>query len=503
MKTGTLVALSGALWVLSLHGCAAVRDEKGGEGAAGTESPAEPAAATYYVDGEHGDDANAGTSPERAWKTLEKVSTATFQPGSRILFKAGAVYSGCLHLACSGAPGSPNVIDRYGDGPKPRLEGQGSLVLIDNAQQWEIGNLELCGGRTGVFVQLKDYGAARHIHLKNLDIHDISGGTRGDNSGIRCSNSGPTTYFDDLLIEGCTFRHVDRNGILITDWPGPPSDEHRSVNVVIRGNRLNDIGGDGIFILACKGAVIEHNVLRCAHQRVGRRPGERACAGIWPHRCEHTLIQFNEVSHTAVGGLTVWDSEAFDDDSSCTGSIFQYNYSHDNAGGFIVNCGGRGTIIRYNVSQNDATATFTFESDRVSDCTVYNNTVFVREGLRVELVRNTTGSPDGIRFLNNIFFINGKASYTFRGMKNVMFDHNAFFGNHVDLPADAHAVTGDPLLVKPGSGGEGLDSLGGYKLRDESPCRQAGTTIPDNGGRDFWGNAVPKTAPPDIGAHNR
>jgi len=478
------------------------RDTEGSNASGqGSVSPVR-AAATYYVDSAGGDDQNGGISPQTPWKTLEKVNNETFSPGSRILLKAGGVYSGGLRLTSPGSEDHPNVVDRYGEGPNPRLETGGVVVQIENTQFWEVRNLEVCGGRTGVLVQLKDYGVARHIHLMDLEIHDIHGGTTGDNSGILCINSGVTTRFDGLLIKNCAIRHADRNGILVTDWPGP-TDEHRSTNVVIHGNRLSDIGGDGIFILACKDAIIERNVLRYAHQRVARGKGERACAGIWPHRCDDTLIQFNEVSHTAVGGKTVWDSEAFDDDSSCTGSIFQYNYSHDNAGGFMLVCGGRGTIVRYNISQNDATATFTFESDRVSDCAVYNNTVFVSEELDVELVRNTFGAPDGIRFLNNIFLVRGKARYSIRGIKDLVFDHNCFFGNHVALPSDAHAVATDPLLEGPGSGAEGLDSLDGYRLRVASPCIRAGTAVPDNGGHDLWGSAVPETESPNIGAHQR
>jgi hypothetical protein len=476
--------------------------------AAAAEASAVPVSGTFHVDSVRGDDANAGTAPEQAWKTLARLNTTVFAPGSRILLRADAVYLGSLHPKGSGEPGRPIVVDRYGDGGKPCIRAQRAdgapepvAVMLDNQQQWEIRNLEITGSSRGVFVRLHEYGVARHIHLVGLDIHDIPGGPTGDDSGILCSNSGPSTSFDDLLIENCTMRHVDRNGILITDWPGPPTDAHRSTGVVIRGNRLHDIGGDGIFILACRGAVIENNVLRYAHQRVGRRPGERACAGIWPQRSEDTLIQCNEVSHTAVGGLTVWDSEAFDDDGSCTGTIFQYNYSHDNAGGFLLNCGGKGTIVRYNLSQNDATATFTFESDAAADCLIHNNTVYVRPGLTVELVRNTFGAPNGLRFVNNIFCIAGEARYAFRGIRAAVFEHNLFFGNHVDRPTDEHALTVDPQLEAPGEGTDGMATVAGYRLRDTSPCRGAGCIVPANGGRDFWGGPLPEQTPPDIGAH--
>ena len=479
-----------------------------GQAVRGQDAAPAPPGATFYVDGAQGSDAGSGTSPAQAWQTLARVNREPFAAGSRILLKAGGVYAGCLRPQGSGLPGRPIVVDRYGEGGKPSIHTVGGPdnpeqagVVLDNQQHWEIRNLDISGGYRGVILRLKEFGVAQHLHLTGLDIHDVHGGSTGDDSGIICSNSGPTTRFDDLLIADCSIEHVDRNGILITDWPGPPSDAHRSTGVVIRGNRLRDIGGDGIFILACKGAIIERNVLRYAHQRVGRRPGERACAGIWPQRSEDTLIQFNEVSHTAVGGLTVWDSEAFDDDGSCTGTVFQYNYSHDNAGGFLLNCGGKGTIVRYNLSQDDATATFTFETDTATDCQIYNNTFYVRPGVNVQVVRNTFGKPNNLHFRNNIFHIAGEAQYAFGAITNAVFDHNAFFGNHVNRPADAQAVTGDPQLADPGSGKDGLGALTGYHLQPTSPCRGAGAVIPANGGRDFWGERLPEQAPPDIGAH--
>ena len=459
---------------------------------------------TYYLDGEQGDDAANGQSAEHAWKTLQPANATTFGPGDRLLLKAGTQFAGPLELHGSGAPGNPIVVGRYGEGPKPKVQngpGGPPLVQLVNGEQWEVSDLELQGGRIGVFVYLKEYGIGHHLHFRNLDIHDVRGNLRGDDGGFLLKREGLETWFDDLLIEGCTIERVDRNGILHTDYP-TAKDDHHSTRVVIRGNRLRDIGGDGIFILGCDGAVIEHNVLRYAHQRVGRRPGERACAGIWPHRCNDTLIQYNEVSHTAVGGQTVWDSEAFDDDIKCRGTIFQYNYSHDNAGGFLLSCGGsRGTIVRYNISQNDATATFTFESDGTGDALVHNNTVFVGEGMTVNFARNTAGQPTGVRFINNLLYAAGTLTYRFGGLQDVSFDHNLLFGNHTDPPAETGLLTADPKLIAPGGAGAGFDTAAAYALGPDSPCRGAGVALPINGGLDFFGHLVSADHPPSIGAH--
>ena len=104
------------------------------------------------------------------------------------------------------------------------------------------------------------------------------------------------------------------------------------------------------------------------------------------------------------------------------------------------------------------------------------------------------------RFSNNVFIAKGTVRYDFGESTGNVFTNNVFFGNHVDRPGDPKAITVDPMLVDPGSGGAGLGSLVGYKLRAGSPCIGAGMPIPDNGGRDFWGDPVPAAGAPDIGA---
>lgn len=49
---------------------------------------------TFYVDSITGDDANKGSSPTEAWKSLDKLNQQVFEPGDRILFKSGTEYVG-------------------------------------------------------------------------------------------------------------------------------------------------------------------------------------------------------------------------------------------------------------------------------------------------------------------------------------------------------------------------------------------------------------------------
>ena len=142
-------------------------------------------AADYYVDPMTGADANSGTTPAAAWKTLAKVNGTTFSPGDRILLRAGGIWVGKLNPKGSGAPGNPIVLDKYGDGPKPISDGGGStgdaVFYLHNQQYWHVSNLELTndapaeGDRRGVRLSAADFGTVNHIYLKHLDIRSIRG----------------------------------------------------------------------------------------------------------------------------------------------------------------------------------------------------------------------------------------------------------------------------------------------------------------------------------------
>jgi hypothetical protein len=233
-------------------------------------------------------------------------------------------------------------------------------------------------------------------------------------------------------------------------------------------------------------------------------------AGIWPWACDNTLVQFNEVS--GVKGTS--DGQGFDSDWNCRNTIFQYNYSHDNEGGFMLVCndgtagpsysvGNLGTIIRYNISQNDGTRTFQFPGP-TKDTTIHNNVFYVKEGMEVFGIYHNSwgGYADDAKFYNNIFYADGKMKYHFDKSTNNFFSNNVFFGNHENGPEDAKAVKGDPMLVAPGSGGDGFDSLKGYMLKKGSPMIGAGRPMKKNADRDFWGNPVPDPGTKlAIGAH--
>ena len=67
---------------------------------------------------------------------------------------------------------------------------------------------------------------------------------------------------------------------------------------------------------------------------------------------------------------------------------------------------------------------------------------------------------------------------------------------------DVKSILADPLLVAPGSGQAGLDSVAGYKLRIGSPALNACVPITGNGGPDYLGKPVSAQSAPHPGARN-
>jgi hypothetical protein len=74
--------------------------------------------------------------------------------------------------------------------------------------------------------------------------------------------------------------------------------------------------------------------------------------------------------------------------------------------------------------------------------------------------------------------------------------NNVFYGNVT--PKGTGYITTDPLLVNPG---QYTFAPAGYMIQTNSPCIDAGTVVPGDLGRDYFGNAVPQGSAPDIGAH--
>lgn len=494
-------------------------------------------AATFYVDSENGDDGADGMTPETAWKTLTKVNETELIGGDRILLKAGSVFEDqALSIKGSGTAENPIIIDMYdGDvvgaeaGDRPHIKGNGKNSFeyqgnqisyglhIKNASHVQVNNLEISNqGDTrklsvGVCVEAAGCGVMQGVHINNVYIHDVNGTYEEKtlpNGGLYyvVSDHSNNTRFDDIQVVNNIVKRVSRTGISIGTtsasgfWSGHGGnipqevlDTYGHTNVLIRNNYVEEAGGDAIVPMFSIKPLIEYNISNGASQNT--KHTSMYNAGIWPWRCEDAVFQYNECYGTILNG----DGQAYDCDWS-RGTIYQYNYSHDNEGGFILICQSEvlDSVVRYNISQNDQRCIFLTSNTHNAD--VYNNTFYIGEGLDTEVVEDVGGVAT---LKNNIFYNLGTSTTTTWG-RNFSYENNLYYGFD-STPEDSRKIIADPMFTDPGKGGTGvlgdsaIDTLGGYRLQEGSPAIDAGLEIEDNGGRDYFGTPL-ADGKTDIGA---
>jgi len=79
-------------------------------------------ATDYYVDSVKGKDSNSGTSEKEAWQSLLKVNSMKYNPGDKILFCRGGIWTGELTITSSGNESQPIIYTAYGKGQNPVIQ---------------------------------------------------------------------------------------------------------------------------------------------------------------------------------------------------------------------------------------------------------------------------------------------------------------------------------------------------------------------------------------------
>ena len=476
----------------------------------------------YYVDAINGEDSNNGLSAETAWKSLSNVNSITFQPGDQVLLKRGCVWNGGLTLHGSGNSTYPIYLGAYGEGDNPTIiggEADYKVVSLINESYWEISDLKITSSvkhnndrRTGIWVENKDHGTIEHIYITNCEVYDIP--SKDTNSDVEClfggisiTGYGSGSKYNDVRIENNYVHDLCKGGITTYTY-----NEDRNIwdasfgystNVYIANNTVRNVKGDGIVAKNVDGAIIEYNVCDgAANGGAGSNDTYGCYAGIWGAFCKNTVFRYNEVynTHRFLPGNN--DGMAFDTDINCENVTFEYNYSHDNEGGFYLDMGdAKNSVVRYNISQNDKSRLFMFSSDRNLHLQVYNNVFYIGEGLNTDIQDDDFASPSrDVVYTNNIFYNLGTGEYH---TGNAQFINNCFYGNGTKPSGNGNFIA-DPKLQSPGNAATGIDftstqRLNEYWLTETSPCINAGRAVQNNGGRDFWGNSL-YYQEPDIGA---
>lgn len=476
----------------------------------------------YYFDAAEGSDSNDGRTPQTAFRTFAPLDSLTINPGDSILLKAGTTFTEPLYFSASGSKEHPVVIGRYGGDGFPHLKGDASalqMVHIFNSENLVIRDLEISnrGERirphlSGLFLEVYNYGRAENITIDNLFIHDVYGSLiKGE--GIEHPDAGGgqammirnfrddntdsiPSWFDGLTVENCLIKDSQRNGIIM--WGNWIRSKWRpNLHVVIRNNVLDGVPGDGIVPTACDSALVEYNVMRNCPLTL---PSSEACDGIWPFSSDNTVVQYNVVCDHR----SQTDGYGFDSDYNCRNSLFQYNLSYNNHGGFLLLCnsggwpedwsaGNDGTVVRYNVSINDG---------------IRPHIVADKKPKHFSPVIHITGPTTNSLIEKNIFYIPRKelpemdrtivTSDDWRGYADsTAFVHNYIFTEEPNIAFDATKSTRDILegnryvgeLSFTGNGFERFDGTFGralwYDPEDENWNRLvkflSDKTVPLNG----------------------
>lgn len=518
-------------------------------------------AATYHVDCAA---PLAGSGTEASpWNSTGQIeSHGTFNAGDMIAFKRGTSCtlpggpSNALTPDGSGTSGNPIVLGAYGSGAAPILNQNfnDDILHLHNQSHWTVQDLRLVGDgagsgangaasngrqRRGIRVEATTASVAG-ITISNVEIANVIGQDAkfgGGSAGILFYNKDELGHlFSDIVVEDNTLTNVHRGGIEFASAlqsevtaANPPftlNPAVKSTGVMIRGNTLSNIGGDGIVLDGTDGAIVEDNVL----DGIALRSTANNVA-MWPRNAINSLFQSNTISNTQQHPGTS-DGQALDADWWGVNNVFQYNLSKDNQGGFALLCtnpasglsaaeaahlpaGVPRSVLRYNISINDgfnseasfpdtganARSWFTNCFLQPEGIEVYNNVFYAGYGGTVELIDGAYANAlSGSRFDNNLFYgatgttIDMQRSNT--GVLDALTDfrNNMLTGTVTDAPAHASNLTSDPLLVGP------LTEATGFKPQAGSPMVSSGMVISGNGGRDFEGTAVPAASAPYRGA---
>ena len=531
------------------------------------------AALTYYFDPAAGSDGNAGTSSGTPKQTAAAQRGLTLYYGDVVRCKAGGAMNGYLQLAPAFQDNnaSPLVLSTYGGtGQAVVQSGNASGVVTDDCPGASVFNV----APNGAAISLSFSGGAWHSSTTNLGAGLQAVNRRGAAKlkGPYVYNFSPTGYQFGLEIladaggsntigftGGCvlnsTVSEILLFGFFISGLTTNNAQGMHTNFLFADCNTFNCYGDStGLVVSAGSGfpyfiaGTDNFTMNRC----VGHDCGKAAHFGTSLFEilnCRNWVVSCCEGYNLADPAST--DGECFLIDSGCDNGVFQFCYSHDNAGpGLFV--GGNvvypvlGTnTFRYCISQNDGKSSSgtgaAVYSQGAENCgTVYmiGCTVYCSSPLNGFVVDNhaTTGGTwqiadcifiarggaafanlkTGTVWVNNLYDTDGTFALTYAGTNYASLTaiHTAAIANFEKVGATTYGVQNVAGLLNAGGATAQMptnltpNNLTDYDVGVGSAAYQAGIDLSSvlsiiDQTLDFHGNLNKVSNKWDIGAVKR
>lgn len=481
----------------------------------------------YYVDLKNGNDRHTGVSPDKAWKSLQRIPQQKLKAGDQIYLSGNSHFQGSLKLSgLEGTKEAPIIIGTFGQG-KAILESGDSLgVLAQKCKYLKIKNIQVSGSG-----RLKGNGT-NGIELLNCKFCEIDSVTANGYlySGIRVTGGNDIRITNcraydngfcginadsgekDYGIDGSSFKTLKRIyiGYSIADNnPGCPA---------VKDNH----SGNGILLGGVSNGIIEYCEARdngWDMPREGNGP-----VGIWAYMSDSITIQYCYSHHNKTSAKGK-DGGGFDFDGGMKYSVMQYNLSafNEGAGYGIFQYGGAtdwtGNTVRYCISYNDGSKNGQCgilvwcdpSAVKMSAFHAYNNTIVNDHGYGINF---EPGAYKDFLFENNIILVSVTTSNFIGGQFTLAaFNSNLYWSDFIaargtkqpKVIADKSALYSDPKLNLPSDSILLQNTLYTpdskyFMLREGSVCTGSGKKIDNNGGSDFWKNRIMPGARLNIGA---
>ncbi|MFI1028766.1 discoidin domain-containing protein [Streptomyces sp. NPDC020951] len=451
------------------------------------------------------------------------------------------------------------------DGTKnPATVGLTGSIVLRNQQYWDINNVELSNDddfatditdgtyvRDGIMVSINaDLLAAGadsvmdHFRISNVFVHNLDGPSHWQKihyGAVDFQVFGSKSYkdygtgghhFKDVRIENNTFENVELHAVQFAfNWfaaDGANAGQYDesgkwhegweqlwvrtrdlySRDVYIGHNYAESIGQGAIQLANTKNMTVEYNEVNGFLKRY-----DAVSCGLYLWAGADSVMQYNEVYG---GPNNEYDGTPWDLEYTNFNVTYQFNYSHDNAAGWMAYMGNSSnSIARYNLSVNDNGVLVKNMLSTNYSPTYFTNNTFVYDGADLDYVHDET-FLSRVYFLNNIFYNTSTTTSTpwYRrtgALRQAVFSNNDYYearGAHsTQEPADPRGTRADPRFVGDPADyvtGAGVDRIreaaAHFALRDDSPLVDAGRYNPHLGAEDFLGTPLYYGDAPDIGS---